>query len=167
ADATCRRAVELLEAEVDAAPVEESEQVWEYVNELSRHPPDGTPIHQMLVADLLLAAGSPPSAVGYLLRSFDDWGDVTGRAAQVATIMRDIVGNPFRPVRADPRWLTSDVLALAASIYAERAFDRLPILADALQDAGCENADVLGHCRDPQLTHVRGCWVVDLVLGKE
>ena len=81
--------------------------------------------------------------------------------------VRDIVGNPFRAVTADPRWLTSDVVALAASIYAERAFDRLPILADALQDAGCENADVLGHCRDPQLTHVRGCWVVDLVLGKE
>jgi hypothetical protein len=43
----------------------------------------------------------------------------------------------------------------------------MPILADALQDAGCENADILDHCRDAKATHVRGCWVVDLVLGKE
>jgi len=65
----------------------------------------------------------------------------------------------------DPAWLTSTVVSLAEGIYAERAFDRLPILADALQDAGCENTDVLDHCRGPG-PHVRGCWVVDLVLGK-
>ena len=47
-----------------------------------------------------------------------------------------------------------------------REFGNLPVLADALQDAGCENADVLDHCRGPG-SHVRGCWVVDLVLGKE
>ncbi|HJZ60331.1 MAG TPA: hypothetical protein VKE74_35635 [Gemmataceae bacterium] len=88
------------------------------------------------------------------------------QAVQVA-LLRDIFGNPFRPVAVDPRWLTSDVVALARGIYEGRAFDRLPILADALQDAGCENADILGHCRDPQLAHIRGCWVVDLVLGKQ
>jgi hypothetical protein len=87
------------------------------------------------------------------------------KAAQLS-LMRDIFGNPFRPVKLDRTWLTSDVLALARGIYAERAFDRMPILADALQDAGCANEDVLAHCRDTQLTHVRGCWVVDLLLGK-
>jgi hypothetical protein len=76
-----------------------------------------------------------------------------------------IFGNPFRPGAVDPAWLTSTVVELAHGIYAERAFDRLPILADALQDAGCENADVLDHCRGPG-PHARGCWVVDLVLGK-
>jgi hypothetical protein len=76
-----------------------------------------------------------------------------------------IFGNPFRPVAFDPTWLTSTVLALATGIYAEHAFDRMPILADALQDAGCENADILNHCRQPG-DHVRGCWVVDLLLGK-
>jgi hypothetical protein len=86
------------------------------------------------------------------------------RAAQAA-LARDVFGNPFRPVTLDPAWRTSTVVALARSIYDERAFDRLPILADALQDAGCANDDVLEHCRGPG-PHVRGCWVVDLVLGK-
>ncbi|MBA4062634.1 MAG: hypothetical protein C0501_02790 [Isosphaera sp.] len=79
--------------------------------------------------------------------------------------MREVVGNPFRPVVPEPEWLTSTALQLARGAYDERAFDRLPILADALQDAGCDHDDVLTHCRDPRLTHVRGCWVVDLVLG--
>ena len=79
--------------------------------------------------------------------------------------LRDIFGNPFRPVACDPAWHASDVLALALGIYQDRAFDRMPILADALQDAGCGNDDVLNHCRGPGL-HVRGCWVIDLVLGK-
>jgi hypothetical protein len=83
-----------------------------------------------------------------------------------AAAMRDIFGNPFRPATLDPSWLTSTVVALARGIYEERAFDRMPILADALQDAGCDNEDVLNHCRGPG-PHVRGCWVVDLVLGKE
>jgi len=87
------------------------------------------------------------------------------RAAR-ARLVKDIFGNPFRPVAVDRSWLTSTVVSLAQGIYADRAFDRLPILADALQDAGCENADVLGHCRGPG-PHVRGCWVVDLLLGKQ
>jgi hypothetical protein len=80
--------------------------------------------------------------------------------------LRDIVGNPFRSVTFNPAWRTSDVLALAGGIYDELAFDRMPILADALQDAGCDSEAILSHCRDVQQTHVRGCWVVDLVLGK-
>ena len=82
------------------------------------------------------------------------------------SLIYDIFGNPFRPVALDPLWLTFDVQALAQGIDADRAFDRMPILADALQDAGCDNPDVLNHCRDPHATHVRGCWVLDLLLGK-
>jgi hypothetical protein len=85
------------------------------------------------------------------------------QAAQ-AGLVRDCFGNPFRPVTLDPSWLTSTVVSLAEGIYADRAFDRLPILADALQDAGCDNPEVLDHCRAPG-PHVRGCWVVDLILG--
>jgi hypothetical protein len=80
-------------------------------------------------------------------------------------LLRDIFGKPFCPITPNPSWLTSTVVAIAEGIYADRAFDRLPILADALQDAGCDNADVLNHGRGGGV-HVRGCWVVDLVLGK-
>ena len=83
-----------------------------------------------------------------------------------AALLRDIFGNPFRSVSLDRAWLTTDVLALARGIYDERAFDRMPILADALQDAGCDNDDILFHCRDANQVHVRGCWVLDLILGK-
>jgi hypothetical protein len=80
-------------------------------------------------------------------------------------LLHCIFGNPFRPVALDPEWRTSTVVQLAQGIYDDRAFDRLPILADALQDAGCDNEDVLSHCRDTG-PHARGCWVVDLILGK-
>ncbi len=77
--------------------------------------------------------------------------------------LRDIFGNPFRPVAFDPAWRTPTAVTLARGIYDERAFERLPILADALQDAGCDNTDVITHCQHSG-PHVRGCWVVDLVL---
>jgi hypothetical protein len=81
-------------------------------------------------------------------------------------LIHDIFGNPFRPVTLDPSWLTSTVLTLANGIYSEKAFDRMPILADALQDAGCDNEDMLNHCRQPG-KHVRGCWCVDLLLYEQ
>jgi hypothetical protein len=84
----------------------------------------------------------------------------------IPDLLRCIFGNPFRVVSFDPRWRTEDVLGVARGIYEERAFDRLPLLADALMDAGCDDEQVLGHCRD-EGPHARGCWVVDLVLGKE
>jgi len=70
-----------------------------------------------------------------------------------------------RAVPFDANWKTSTAVALAKQMYDSRDFSAMPILADALQDAGCENGDVLDHCRGPG-PHVRGCWVVDLVLGK-
>jgi hypothetical protein len=77
----------------------------------------------------------------------------------------DIVGNPFAPVAFDPAWRTSTAVGVANQIYDSRDFGAMPILADALQDAGCDNEDVLNHCRDAG-PHARGCWVVDGVLGK-
>jgi hypothetical protein len=81
-------------------------------------------------------------------------------------LVKDIFGNPFRPVRFVPKWRTDDVLGLARGIYEERAFDRLPLLGDALMDAGCDQEEILAHCRSDG-PHARGCWVVDLVLGKD
>jgi hypothetical protein len=90
-------------------------------------------------------------------------------AAQ-AHLLRCIFGPlPFRAVRADPFWLAwsdATVVRLAEAIYEEQDFDRLPVLADALLDAGCEDADILGHCRQPG-PHAGGCWVVDCLLAKE
>ncbi|MCE9568121.1 MAG: hypothetical protein K8U57_39465 [Planctomycetes bacterium] len=77
--------------------------------------------------------------------------------------MRDIFGNPFCPVAFSPDWRTSTAIAIAQGMYVSRDFSAMPILADALQDAGCDNADILDHCRDEGQVHVRGCWVVDLV----
>jgi hypothetical protein len=68
-------------------------------------------------------------------------------------------------VTIDPRWLTRTVSSLAGCIHDEAAFDRLPLLADALEDAGCTDTAILEHCRGPG-PHVRGCWVVDLLLGR-
>ncbi len=87
------------------------------------------------------------------------------RAVQ-AQLVRELLGNPFRPITFSPSWRTDTAFAIAAQMYESRDFSAMSILADALQDAGCENADVLDHCRDPHATHVRGCCVVDLVLGK-
>jgi hypothetical protein len=87
-------------------------------------------------------------------------------AGRPCPLLRCIFGNPFRPISFDPSWRTPTALKLAQAIYDGRAFDRLPILADALEEAGCADAEVLGHCRGGG-DHVRGCWVLDLVLGKE
>jgi hypothetical protein len=64
-------------------------------------------------------------------------------------------------------WRTDTAVSLARTMYEAREFSAMPILADALQDAGCDHDDVLNHCRVLNQVHVRGCWVVDLVLGKE
>lgn len=110
----------------------------------------------------------PSKAVKAAAKAGDgkDHGARKDESSAQAAILRCIFGNPFRSVTLDLSWLTSNVTAIAQAIYDEPAFDRLPILADALEDAGCANQDILEHCRGPG-PHVRGCWVVDLLLGKE
>jgi hypothetical protein len=84
-------------------------------------------------------------------------------------LLLDILGNPFRVSVIHPDWLAwneGTVTRLATHIYEGRRFDEMTILGDALEDAGCDNADILDHCRSGS-EHVRGCWVVDLILGKE
>jgi hypothetical protein len=92
-----------------------------------------------------------------------------------ADLLRDLFGNPFRPLSIDPSWLTwkdGTIPRLAQAIYEDRDFpfghldrDRMAVLGGALEDAGCSDPDLLGHCRGPG-PHVRGCWVVDLILEK-
>jgi hypothetical protein len=95
--------------------------------------------------------------------SLDDVGEKKAQCIMLCDIFGPL---PFKEAAFDPSWLTSNVTALAQAIYDERTFDRLPILGDALEDAGCDNADILNHCRQPGV-HVRGCWLVDLILGKK
>jgi hypothetical protein len=85
-----------------------------------------------------------------------EWGSVFATA-------REVLGEA-QPDPRWPEWRTTDVLALARAIYRDRAFENLPILADALQDAGCDDEDVLWHCRRPG-GHRLGCWALDLALG--
>jgi hypothetical protein len=109
-----------------------------------------------LVAGLTASAGDDPR------------GRAPGETAFQCRLLRDINSNPFRPITIDPAWLAwndGTVQKIAQAIYDERAFDRMPILADALEEAGCPNQDILTHCRSGG-EHVRGCWVVDLLLGK-
>jgi hypothetical protein len=80
-------------------------------------------------------------------------------------LLRDVFGSPFRPLVFDHSWRTREVEAMARQMYESRDFSATPVFADALEDAGCQDEQLLEHCRGPG-PHVRGCWVVDLVLGK-
>ena len=104
------------------------------------------------------AQGDDRVRTSYALRAAE-------RCAQ-ADLIRDIFGNPLQPETIDPRWLTTNVVDLSRLIYSERLFDRMPILSDALMDAGCDAEAILQHCRSG-LPHTRGCWVVDLLTGKK
>jgi hypothetical protein len=128
--------------------------------------------HSLLCADIkkassgvaqycLIAIGSEESSLGRKRKP------ILLEANAQADLIRDIFGIPWVviPLKADPRWLTSNVVDLSRAIYEERAFDKMPILADALMDAGCDREEILSHCHSTA-PHVRGCWVVDLLLGK-
>jgi hypothetical protein len=111
---------------------------------------------------------------GYLNESTDDllsdlYDQVVAKeSGRQAEVLRDVIGNPFIVASLDPAWLSWNdgvVRKLAEGIYANRAFDRMPILHDAMLDAGCTDESLLLHCRNPE-GHVRGCWALDMILGK-
>jgi hypothetical protein len=120
-----------------------------------------------------LFAAAEGGAVGYA-EAVSSWAAgadhsyAVAHAAQ-ADLLRCIFGSPFRPLpRLNAAWLaweSGTVPKLAAAIYEEQAFDRLPILADALEEAGCDAAELLAHLRGPG-PHARGCWALDTLLGK-
>lgn len=89
--------------------------------------------------------------------------DGLGQSRTLCDTVRDVFGNPFRSVTVNPSWLTSTAVAIARQMNESRDFSAMPILADALQDAGCDSPDILNHCRGEGL-HVRGCWVVGRLL---
>lgn len=91
----------------------------------------------------------------------------TAEVYEQAYLLQDVFGGKNPAVKFEPAWRTSTVVALANGIYEERAFDRMPILADAMEEAGCENNRILTHCRDAKGRHTRGCWVVDKILDNK
>ena len=84
---------------------------------------------------------------------------------RLASLVREVFPHSDRPFELS--WRTVAVHDLASGMYESRDFSAMPILADALEEAGCHNAAVLRHCRDSNHEHIRGCWVLDLILGKE
>ena len=117
--------------------------------------------------------GPSPGGPLYTNSPFPEARAFAERGRPMMAILRCIFVNPFRPVSLDPAWRTPTVTALATATYEERILpagtldpDRLAVLADALEEAGCDNADILAHLRGPG-PHVRGCWVLDLLLEKE
>lgn len=115
----------------------------------------------------IIAAGRQVRIAAGLLDDRPEHEHVAAEERAQCDLVRCIFGNPFWKVAFDPSWQTSDATAIARGMYESRDFSAMPVLADALQDAGCSDETVLGHCRDASHAHVRGCWVVDLVLGKE
>jgi hypothetical protein len=128
--------------------------------------PAGTRAHYSAIADVVFASWLSAETEYEYEEPIPEQELRPARQAH-CNLLRDILGNPFRPITFSPTWRADTVITLARAMYESRNFSAMPILADALQDAGCGNDDILAHCRDTSLTHVRGCWVVDLVLGKK
>ena len=153
-DETLRRVVEAEEQYADGLLTKEQLNA-SYSN-------DGPPY---AVYDCLCAQADALGSRGLALHVDPAWDEPAQRTTQAA-LLRCIFGNPFRPVTFDPLWRTPEVVRLAHAIYDRRAFDLLPEFADVLEVACCTDADILAHCRGPG-PHTRGCWVVDLLIGKE
>lgn len=137
-----------------------------------------TPAAQM-VGWLTFAPGSfepalfeeMPALAARLLGSGEsaDWyPEFERRQSELNALILELFGPQPDLPRVDPEWRTwnnGDVLNLAKTIYDDHRFDLLPILADALEEAGCDDSEILVHCRGGG-PHARGCWVVDLILEK-
>jgi hypothetical protein len=133
-----------------------------------------TPAPWLRAASLAAAAADRAVRAGYGADKAAAVDGIPWRARWVAALkvqadlLREVFGDPFRPAAVDPvwrRWNGGCVRKLAQGIYENRAFDELPILADAVEEAGCHHAGLLAHLRSPG-PHVLGCCALDVVLGK-
>lgn len=123
-----------------------------------------------LLRPSLVRAEHDINALAYSIYSWDEFDDTThppeveAENQRVLQLAREWNRSHSRSI--DTKWLTPNVVDLAKAADADRAFDRLPILADALEDAGCPDGDLLDHCRQ-QSDHTRDCWVLDLILSQD
>jgi hypothetical protein len=145
---------------------------WHLLNVRSRNAVEVTELYLETTADGIASAGAWFGAVRTAAGTAARLG--SSEPTVQAALLRDIF-NPFRPVSLAPAvltWHDSTVVRLARAAYDQRHLPdgtldngRLAVLADALEEAGCQDQDILSHCRSGG-EHVRGCWVVDLILGK-
>ena len=84
----------------------------------------------------------------------------------MANLLRDIIGNPYFPIYFLPNWQSTEAVALATTVYQGRTFDLLPQLGNIIENSGCSESTILNHCRSCG-QHVRGCWIIDMVLNKQ
>jgi hypothetical protein len=111
-----------------------------------------------------LETGEAPTLTQFFIRG----GDKNLVGEEACSLLREVFGDPFHPVGLAPAWRSWHgglLPSMAQRMYDSRDFADMPVLADALEEAGCQDQDILGHCRSSG-EHVRGCWVVDLILGK-
>jgi hypothetical protein len=125
------------------------------------------PFGAKLLGRQAIAVARAVEAIGPSVMSDPSRVTVSSRHVGQAALLREIHGPAVDRPRFEPAWRTPTTDALARTVYERQAYDRLPVLADALEAAGCTDATMLNHCRDTTLSHAKGCWVVDLVIGLE
>jgi hypothetical protein len=146
---------------------------WEAIEEGEREPDPLGDDYVEFTNTLIACENEPKGETATALWLVTGWWpgvktELTGKElpASWRPLFDDIFGDAFRPVTFEPAWRTDTAVSLAQQMYESRDFLLMPILGDALQDAGCEDEQILAHCREAGL-HVRGCWAVDLILAKE
>jgi hypothetical protein len=178
-DERCRRAVEVAEQFADGKASEE--ELVAARNAASYSPIPGLVAFKAVQASLTVAAydavypawDTATADFAFSAAAFPPDANPDAVTKEQAAILRDIFGNPFLSMAPGAIWRTPSSVVLATAAYEERILpagtldtQRLAVLADALEEAGCDNADILTHLRGPG-PHVRGCWAIDLLLGKE
>ena len=154
------------EAELDAA----AEAALEACDEIDARNPNSIESGAAHAAHLSIQAPSdvshPVAWVMTRVYGYDDYAEALNtNLAALADLFRDVFDNPYRPGRPQLVWWTPKVKHLAQLIYEQQTFSRMSELASALEDAGCQDLEILAHCREERI-HIKGCWVLDLLLGK-
>jgi hypothetical protein len=151
-------AIELNRAHTETIPWDH--EVWAAIQ--ACHPEARLAAIHTVRAGAKAAQGLWLAAHGYPQRSPEALAARRIEFERQTVLARCVFGNPFRRVALAAQWRTGTVLALARAVYEDRAFERLPILGDAIEEAGCSEVELLAHCRSSG-PHVRGCWVIDLL----
>jgi hypothetical protein len=175
-DVRCRNAVEVAELYIDGLATEEQfdvafDAVEQACDEIIKGYPESVEQIAAYAAQMAIRA---PSDVAFPVASVLSLVQTPGGGAEslnrhlvaLMDLFRDVFGNPYRAPNLHQFWLAAEVKSLAQLIYDQRAFFRMYELAESLEEAGCRDPELLDHCRSREI-HVKGCWVVDLLLGKD